>query len=110
MMNELTLQDKQTKIAEMRKELAALQKSVKEEQEKELAAKQEVLKKERKSRYDAVKAAYDEVNEKRAAADKLMEEFINDYGSIHMTFNDAHPFTLRDWFTPFNWDKIFNLF
>jgi len=109
-MENLTLQDKQTRLAELHKEMAALQQSVKEEQAKALAEKQDALKKVRKERYDAVKAAYAEAEEKRAKADQLIEEFINDYGSIHMTFSDAHPLTLKDWFAPFRFDRFFNLF
>lgn len=62
---------------------------VKAKQEKDAKAKQ--LKEERASRAKAVEDAYKLANEKQAEADKLMREFIKDYGSFHTTVKDVKP-------------------
>ena len=61
----------------------------KEQEEKIAKAKQ--LKEERANRAKAVEDAYKLANEKQAEADKLMREFIKDYGSFHTTVKDVKP-------------------
>lgn len=65
------------------------EKVAKEQEEKEAKAKQ--LKEERANRAKAVEDAYKLANEKQAEADKLMREFIKDYGSFHTTVKDVKP-------------------
>lgn len=78
------------KIYDCESDLIADEESVvKAKEEKEAKAKQ--LKEERANRAKAVEDAYKLANEKQAEADKLMREFIKDYGSFHTTVKDVKP-------------------
>lgn len=65
------------------------EKVIKEQEEKDAKAKQ--LKEERANRAKAVEEAYKVAHEKYAEADKLMNEFLKDYGSFHSTVKDVQP-------------------
>lgn len=78
------------KIYDCESDLIADEESlVKAKEEKEAKAKQ--LKEERANRAKAVEEAYKIAHEKYAEANKLMDEFLKDYGSFHTTVKDVQP-------------------
>ena len=65
----------------------------------EAEAKKKALADERANRAKAVEEAYKQAVEAKQAYDKLLQEFLNDYGSFHATFKTTDPFFgLFDWF------------
>ena len=65
----------------------------------EAKAKKESLAKERADRAKEVEDAYKAAVEAKKAYDKLLREFLHDYGSFHATFKDIDPFFgIFDWF------------
>lgn len=65
------------------------EKVAKEQEEKIAKAKQ--LKEERAKRAKEVEDAYKAASEAQANADKLMREFLKDYGCFHTTMKDVKP-------------------
>ena len=66
-------------------------------------AKQEKLSAERKDRAHNIEEAYKKVEDARKEYNKLVEEFVRDYGSFHMTYkgNDGSMFNLFEKFFEF---------
>ena len=58
-----------------------------EEKRKAEARKQLTLKTEREARSKEVVEAFKKAREAEAEAQKLMKEFVKDYGSFHMSYN-----------------------
>lgn len=73
--------------------------------EEELAA-EKAKKEERKKEAEAVELAYKKANEAYVDANKLMQEFVEKYGSYHQTIKDSNipvRSSLFDWLLDDNW-------
>ena len=86
------------KLFDSEKECAAAEdKHAKEVAEKE--AKQKALADARAARAKEVEDAYKKAIEAKQAYDKILKQFITDFGSFHCTFKTTDPFfSLLDWF------------
>ena len=80
-------------------ELCAQAESEHEQAVAEVEAKKKALTEERATRAKAVEDAYRKAVEAKQEYDKILQEFLKDYGSFHATFKTGDPFFgIFDWF------------
>lgn len=80
-------------------EACAEAESAQEKAVAEAEAKKKALAEERANRAKAVEDAYRKAIEAKQEYDKILQEFLKDYGSFHATFKTTDPFFgIFDWF------------